>query len=116
MHVCMIDEKTNTILSIPCEMREQLSSLKKTCTHRKSFDFHRDYSQLPSARTSPATFLFLLSSQCQRADPTRASPNSVSDTSPYRPVARQINRPVRKPLHRGSPKARRRQRLRYVVQ
>ena len=45
--------------------------MKKTCTHRSLFVQSFDQ----TARTSPSTFLFLLSSQCQRTDPrsTRAA-------------------------------------------
>jgi hypothetical protein len=63
--------------------------------------------QLPknlTARTSPSTFLFLPSSQCQRADlQTLAGQTSseqslqiLSENRPPYPVARQIVRPVRK--------------------
>ena len=62
------------------------------------------------ARTSPSTFLFLLSSQCQRADPISPSrrpasqeakpPNSANTT--HSPVARQQTCPVRFPSTVGA--------------
>jgi len=62
------DEDTHLILSAIRRLRQGSVPLE-TCTHRKSCNnFHRSKPQLQFARTSPSTFLFLLSSQCQRAD------------------------------------------------
>jgi hypothetical protein len=62
------DEDTHLILSAIRKLRQGSVPLE-TCTHRKSCNnFHRNCFQLQFARTSPSTFLFLLSSQCQRAD------------------------------------------------
>ena len=61
--------RTHTILSnnrSHCE-NVMLSRRKRTPIESLS-NFHRSKLQLPFARTSPSTFLFLLSSQCQRAD------------------------------------------------
>jgi len=97
------DEDTHLILS--AIRRPRLGSVPlETCTHRKSCNnFHRNCFQLQFARTSPSTFLFLLSSQCQRADLTSHSGRTSEATASYlhqtkqthHPVARQIACPVR---------------------
>lgn len=52
--------------------QDLLSSLRKRAPIESLCNFHRNCSQLQFARTSPSTFLFLLSSQCQRADPAQS--------------------------------------------
>ncbi|WP_284394555.1 hypothetical protein, partial [Devosia yakushimensis] len=64
----MIDEKTTQISKPAKAGQDLLSSLRK----RAPIDKSSLDPQLPknqTARTSPATFLFLHSSQCQKADP-----------------------------------------------
>ncbi len=109
MHICMIDEKT-TQISKPTEIgRDLLSSLRK----RAPIESLSPYPQLPknmTARTSPSTFLFLLSSQCQRADPANATSyekpkplkNSTGNSSSS-PVARQPPCPVKKNADQWEP-------------
>ena len=66
MHVCMIDE--NSHYSQPTEVGENnLFSLRKRAPI-ESLRQAQDCSRNLTARTSPSTFLFLLSSQCQRTD------------------------------------------------
>jgi hypothetical protein len=120
---CLIDEDTH--LSTRSENRAIGSvPLKKTCTHRsRSIDLlTRFASSFRSARTSPSTFLFLPSSQCQRADPyplrdatsggSTRSQNFSNRTSP--PVARQQACPVRN-RRPWEQLAQRRQRWRVIV-
>ena len=66
MHVCMIDE--NSHYSQPAKASESnLFSLRKRAPI-ESLRQAQDCSRNLTARTSPSTFLFLLSSQCQRTD------------------------------------------------
>ena len=66
MHVCMIDE--NSHYSQPAKASESnLFSLRKRAPI-ESLRQVQDCSRNLTARTSPSTFLFLLSSQCQRTD------------------------------------------------
>jgi len=97
------DEDTHLLLSAVRKLRQGSVPLE-TCTHRKSCNnFHRNCFQLQFARTSPSTFLFLQSSQCQRADLTASMAERRWDTVPdfhqtkqtHHPVARQIVCPVR---------------------
>ena len=75
MHVCVLT-RTHT-LSKRSEDRDIGSVPLETCTHRSLFNFHRNCFRLQFARTSPSTFLFLPSSQCQRADLTALAGQDV---------------------------------------
>ena len=82
MHVCMIDE--NSHYSQPAKAGESnLFSLRKRAPIESLCNFHRSKLQLPFARTSPSTFLFLLSSQCQRADPEHLAASTSCESNRF---------------------------------
>jgi hypothetical protein len=95
----MIDE--NSHYSQPAEAGESnLFSLRKRAPIESLFNFHQTCIQLPFARTSPSTFLFLLSSQCQRADPGNLAASTSCESSRFQKSSHKTNpSPVaRKPV------------------
>ena len=68
-------------------------SLRKRAPIESLFNFHQTYVQLPFARTSPSTFLFLLSSQCQRADQATSRPQRHVKASAFRNPGTKQTRP-----------------------
>ena len=75
----MIDEKTTQTSKPTKADRDLLSSLRK----RAPIESLRQVPSYPknlTARTSPSTFLFLLSSQCQRADLTAQQASNVGES------------------------------------
>jgi hypothetical protein len=100
----MIDENSHHSQHQPKSVRKRYVFSWKTCTHRLSFCLSLSCPRPRPQELSPSTFLFLHSSQCQRADlQTLAGQTSLeqslrihSGNRTPRPVARQIVRPVRK--------------------
>ena len=93
--------RNHTILSANRNRRENnLSSLRKRAPIESLFNFHQTYVQLPFARTSPSTFLFLLSSQCQRADPEDLAVSTSLESNRFQKSSRT------KHLVAGCPEAR----------
>ena len=100
----MIDENSHCSQQQPKSSREQSVFSWKTCTHRLSFRQILSCPRTQPQELSPSTFLFLHSSQCQRADlQTLAGQTSLeqslrihSGNRTLPPVARQKIRPFRK--------------------
>ena len=123
MHVCMIDENSHCSQTTTEAAARTICFLSENVHPSKVFNFHRNCFQLQFARTSPSTFLFLLSSQCQRADQVTVAGKIVTEASaPKFQTERRtlsgrpaVNRFCQKTPEQWEHKARRRPVRRVVV-